>query len=62
MFVFAVLAALTFAGLICVGVLALRMLAQLRRLQEQLARTRDEVGPAYDRLRALSGRGRVDAP
>ncbi|GAA1774700.1 MULTISPECIES: hypothetical protein [Streptomonospora] len=62
MFVFAVLAALTLVGLICVGVLALRMLAQLRRLQRQLARTRDDVEPAYERLRALTGRGRVDAP
>jgi len=61
-FVFAVLAALTVAGLVCVGVLALRMLAELRRLQEQLARTRDQVDPAYGRLRAQKGRGRVDAP
>ncbi|QBI54169.1 hypothetical protein [Streptomonospora litoralis] len=62
MFLFAVLAALTLAGLICVGVLALRMLGELRRLREQLARTRDEVDPAYGRLRARTGRGRVDAP
>ncbi|MDT0302707.1 hypothetical protein [Streptomonospora wellingtoniae] len=62
MFVFAVLAALTLVGLILVGVLALRMLVQLRRLRSQLARTRDDVEPAYERLRALTGRGRVDAP
>ncbi|MFD0773710.1 hypothetical protein ACFQZ2_07190 [Streptomonospora algeriensis] len=61
-FVITALAALTLAGLVCVGACALRMLAELRRLQEQLARTRDQVGPAYDRLRALSRRDKVDAP
>ncbi|KIH98863.1 hypothetical protein LP52_10490 [Streptomonospora alba] len=62
MSVFAALAALTVAGLVCVGVCALRVLAALRGLQEQLVRTRDQVEPAYDRLRALSGRDKVDAP
>ncbi|GAB3442744.1 hypothetical protein GCM10027570_10110 [Streptomonospora sediminis] len=62
MFVFAVLAVPVLAGFLCVGILALRMLSRLRWLEDQLARTRDQVEPAYDRLRAHSGRGRVDAP
>ncbi|MBB5996402.1 hypothetical protein [Streptomonospora salina] len=62
MFVFAVLIALTAVGLICVGACALRMLAELRRLRNQLERTRDQVEPAYDRLRARTGRDKVGAP
>ncbi|MFC3520899.1 hypothetical protein ACFPZ0_05160 [Streptomonospora nanhaiensis] len=62
MFVFAALGVLTLLGLVLVGVLALRMLAELHRLRAQLARTRAQVQPGYDRLRALSDRGSVGAP
>ncbi|MDA0564592.1 hypothetical protein LG943_09660 [Streptomonospora sp. S1-112] len=62
MFVFAALGVLTLLGLALVGVLALRMLAELHRLRVQVARTRAQVQPGYDRLRSQGEGGPVGAP
>ncbi|MDA8371536.1 MAG: hypothetical protein M0026_16965 [Nocardiopsaceae bacterium] len=61
MFAFVALGTATLVGLAAVGFFALRMLAELRRLREQLARTRRDVEPGYERLRSLSERSRVGA-
>ncbi len=46
------LAAVTLVGLLPVAVLTARMLAELRRLRAQVARTRGELEPHYRAYRA----------
>ncbi|MBB4931531.1 uncharacterized membrane-anchored protein YhcB (DUF1043 family) [Lipingzhangella halophila] len=60
MFAIASLAALTLVGLLAVGSLAIRLLAQARRLQEELARTREDLEPRYREVRARAQRARAD--
>ncbi|RNL86824.1 hypothetical protein [Halostreptopolyspora alba] len=60
MFAIIVLVSLTLVGLLAVGFLAYRLLAQLRRLQEEIARVREDLEPRYQEVRARAERARVD--
>ncbi|WP_281203518.1 hypothetical protein [Nocardiopsis trehalosi] len=40
--------------------MTIRMLTEVRRLREQIARTRRDVEPAYGRLRTADTRPRAD--
>lgn len=60
MFAIAALGTVTVAGLAVVVFLAVRMVVQLRRLRAQIARTRQDLGPRYERVRQRSERVRVD--
>jgi hypothetical protein len=56
----AVLGTVTLAGLAIMTLLTIRMLTEVRRLREQIARTRRDVEPAYGRLRTADTRPRAD--
>ncbi|WP_046468205.1 hypothetical protein [Allosalinactinospora lopnorensis] len=60
MFAIAGLVTVTVLGLLAVGFFAVRLLAQVRRLREQVARTRDDLEPHYRGLRSKTDRARVD--